>query len=50
MMMKSRSISVFEKYMQSEKTREQYLFHLEKFVEYYKLEIIDGILTFEVNY
>jgi len=47
--MKSRSISVFEEYVQSEKTREQYLFHLRKFAEYYKLESIDGILNFESN-
>jgi len=43
-MMKSRSISVFEEYIQSDKTREQYLFHLRKFTEHYKLESIDGIL------
>jgi len=45
--MKSRSISVFEEYVQSDKTREQYLFHLTKFAEYCKLESIDGILKFE---
>ena len=32
--MKSRSISIFEEYIQSEKTREQYLFHLRKFAEF----------------
>ena len=48
-MMKSRSISVFEEYVQSEKTREQYLFHLNKFAEYCNLESIDGILKFENN-
>jgi len=45
--MKSQSISVFEEYAQSDKTREQYLFHLTKFAEYCKLEFIDGILAFE---
>ena len=47
MMMKSRSISVFEEYIQSEETHEQYMFHIAKFAEYCKLESIDGILTFE---
>ena len=46
-MMKFRSISVFEEYVQSEKTRKQYLFHLNNFAEYCKLESIDGILKFE---
>ncbi|MDH3658090.1 MAG: hypothetical protein OEM77_08155 [Nitrosopumilus sp.] len=45
--MKSRSISVFEEYVQSDKTCEQYLFHLTKFAEYCNLESIDGILKFE---
>ena len=47
--MKSSSISVFESYVQSEKTLEQYLFHLNKFVKHCKLEPIDGILKFESN-
>jgi hypothetical protein len=48
-MMKSSSISVFDPYVQSEKTLEQCLFHLNKFVKYCKLEPIDGILKFESN-
>ena len=41
---KPRSILIFEQYVQSEKTQEQYLYHLSKFAEYHKLKSIDGIL------
>ena len=44
-MMKIRPISMFEEYIQSEKTREPYMLHLRKFAEYYNLESVDGILN-----
>ena len=40
---------VFGECIQSEKTREQYLFHLEKFSEHYKLNSIDEILNLDDN-
>jgi len=46
---KSRSILIFEQYVQSSKTREQYLYHLTKFAEHYHLKSIDSILFFDIN-
>jgi len=46
-MVKPRAIVVFEQYIQSPKTREQYLYHLTRFTQYYKLKSIDSILEIE---
>ena len=47
--MKSRSVLVFEQYIQTDATREHYLYHLNKFAEHYDLESLDAILSLENN-
>jgi len=42
---RARSLIIFEAYIQSQKTREQYLFLLTKFCEYYKIKSVDSILS-----
>ena len=42
--MKSRAVQIFEEYIQSEKTREHYSYHLQRFVNHYNLESFDSIL------
>jgi len=44
---KPRSVLLFEQYLQSEKTREGYLYHLKRFSKYYELESIEKILEFD---
>lgn len=46
-MLKSRSIEIFENYVESEKSLELYNFHLKKFAEYNNLESIEDILSMD---
>lgn len=46
---KSRAITLFEQYLQSEQTRKQYRFNLDKFVEFYNLENPEAILSLELS-
>ena len=43
----ARSVLIFEQYIQSPKTREQYRYHIEKFVNHYQLSSFDSILSLE---
>ncbi len=45
--MKTRPVQVFEEYIQSEKTREQYMYNLKRFAIYNKLESVDEILSID---
>ncbi len=45
--MSSRTITIFLEQIKSAKTREMYLFYLEKFVEYFKLRDAESIVTIE---
>src|SRR3989338_3652461 len=45
--MKTRAVQIFEEYIQSEKTREQYMYNLKRFVIYNKLESVDLILSID---
>jgi hypothetical protein len=45
--MKTRAVQIFEEYIQSEKTREQYMYNLQRFVIYNKLESVDLILSID---
>lgn len=44
-----RSVLIFEQYIQSPKTREQYRYHLDKFANHYGLESLDSILSIEID-
>ena len=44
-MMKSRTIIIFEEYLQSEKTIEHYAYHIDRFCKHYSLESWDSILA-----
>lgn len=46
-MNKSRSILIFEQYIQSDKTRSQYRYHIDQFVEYCHLKSPDSILKLD---
>jgi len=48
-MMKSRAVQIFEEYIQSEKTRKHYSYHLQRFVNYYNLESFDSILALKTE-
>jgi len=48
-MMKTRAVQIFEEYIQSEKTREHYSYHLQRFVNHYNLESFDAILALETD-
>ncbi len=45
--MKTRAIQIFEEYIQSEKTREQYMYNLKRFAIFNKSESIDLILSID---
>jgi len=47
--MKSRAVQIFEEYIQSEKTREHYSYHLQRFVNHYNLESFDSILALKTE-
>jgi len=48
-MMKPRAVQIFEEYIQSEKTREHYSYHLQRFVNHYTLESFDSILALKTE-
>ncbi len=48
-MLKTRAVQIFEEYIQSEKTREHYSYHLQRFVNHYNLESFDAILALETD-
>ena len=48
-MLKSRAVQIFEEYIQSEKTREHYRYHLQRFVNHYNLESFDSILALKTE-
>jgi hypothetical protein len=43
--MKTRAIQIFEEYIHADKTRVQYMFHLNKFAIHNNLESVDVILS-----
>ena len=43
--MKTRAIQIFEAYLQSDETRRHYNYLLKKFVNHYKLDSFDSILS-----
>jgi len=43
--MKTRAIQIFEEYIHADKTRVQYMFHLNKFAIHNNLESVDMILS-----
>ena len=45
--MKTRPIQIFEEYIQSEKTREQYMYNLKRFAVHNNLESVDLILSID---
>lgn len=45
--MKTRPVQIFEEYIQSEKTREQYMYNLKRFAIFNKLESVDDILLID---
>lgn len=47
--MTSRAVQIFEEYIQSEKTREHYTYHLNRFINHYKLNSFDAILSLETK-
>lgn len=47
--MKSRAVQIFEEYIQTEKTREHYTYHLNRFIKYCNLESFDAILALETE-
>lgn len=48
-MQKTRSVIIFEEYIQSEKTREHYSYHLDKFTKYLNLKTWDEILALDIS-
>ncbi|MGY5150361.1 MAG: tyrosine-type recombinase/integrase [Candidatus Nitrosopumilus sp. bin_68KS] len=46
-MNKSRTITIFEEYLQSEKTIEHYAYHINRFAKYYNLDSWDSVLSLE---
>ena len=48
-MLKTRAVQIFEEYIQSEKTREHYSYHLQRFVNHYNLESFDAILALKTD-
>lgn len=44
---KSRTVLIFEEYIQSEKTIEHYSYHINRFTKYFHLENWDSILDLE---
>jgi integrase len=47
--MKSRSVQIFEEYIQSEITRKHYRYYLQRFVTHYNLESFDSILSLKTE-
>ncbi len=45
--MKTRAVQIFEEYIQSEKTREQYMYNLKRFTIFNNLESVDLILSID---
>jgi hypothetical protein len=48
-MKKSRSVLIFEEYLQSEKTIEHYTYHINRFAKYFDLPSWDSILVLEIT-
>lgn len=46
-MLKTRAIQIFEEYIQSEKTREHYMYNLIRFAIHNNLESVDVILSLD---
>ena len=46
-MNKSRTITIFEEYLQSEKTIEHYAYHIDRFSKYYNFDSWDSILSLD---
>lgn len=44
-MLKTRAVQIFEQYIQSEKTKVHYRYHLDRFVDHYQLDSLDSILS-----
>ena len=48
-MKKSRSVLIFEEYLQSKKTIEHYTYHINRFAKYFDLPSWDSILVLEIT-
>jgi len=46
---KSRSVLIFEEYLQSERTTEYYAYHINRFAKYFDLPSWDSILALEIT-
>ena len=47
--MKSRSVQIFEEYIQSETTKKYYIYYIQRFVTHYNLESFDSILSLKTE-